>query len=274
MGDHARRASARGGGTLVLIGDPKQAIYAFRGADVYAYLEAARERRRAARRSASTGAATSALLDAYDALFGGARLGHPGIVYRTVRAAAGEPARRGCGRARDDAAAGPRRRAATTRPCALTDKGFAAKDGALRHIARDLAARRRRPAGLGGDGRAARRRGIAAPRADRARPRRRARAHEPHRGAHARRAARGRVPAVVSGAGQRLRDGRGARWLDLLKAIERPASRAAGALGGADVVLRLERRRTSRAPRSARGRRSTPPARVGPRAAHDAASRR
>ncbi len=30
------------GGSLLLIGDPKQAIYAFRGADVYAYLEAAR----------------------------------------------------------------------------------------------------------------------------------------------------------------------------------------------------------------------------------------
>ena len=31
-----------GGATLVLIGDPKQAIYAFRGADVHAYLEARR----------------------------------------------------------------------------------------------------------------------------------------------------------------------------------------------------------------------------------------
>ena len=34
------RAFGSGDGTLVLIGDPKQAIYAFRGADVYAYIEA------------------------------------------------------------------------------------------------------------------------------------------------------------------------------------------------------------------------------------------
>ena len=35
-----RRIWHEGGSTLFLIGDPKQAIYAFRGADVYAYLEA------------------------------------------------------------------------------------------------------------------------------------------------------------------------------------------------------------------------------------------
>ena len=35
-----QRAFGGGGVTLVLIGDPKQAIYAFRGADVYSYLEA------------------------------------------------------------------------------------------------------------------------------------------------------------------------------------------------------------------------------------------
>ncbi len=40
-----RLAFGEGGATLVLIADPKQAIYAFRGADVYAYLEAARRRR-------------------------------------------------------------------------------------------------------------------------------------------------------------------------------------------------------------------------------------
>jgi exodeoxyribonuclease V beta subunit len=77
---------AEAGVTLVLIADPKQAIYAFRGADVYAYLVAAQ--------TASTRAtlqvnrrSDQALLNAYDALFGGARLGHEGIVYRKVTAA-------------------------------------------------------------------------------------------------------------------------------------------------------------------------------------------
>ena len=37
-----RRAFHRHG-TLILIGDPKQAIYAFRGADVYSYLDAVSE---------------------------------------------------------------------------------------------------------------------------------------------------------------------------------------------------------------------------------------
>ncbi len=80
------RAFAGGEVTLVLIADPKQAIYAFRGADVYAYL-----------RAAQSAAATSTLavnyrsdqllLDGFDALFGATRLGHPQIVYRRVAAA-------------------------------------------------------------------------------------------------------------------------------------------------------------------------------------------
>jgi exodeoxyribonuclease V beta subunit len=81
-----RRAFGDGDVTLVLIGDPKQAIYAFRGADVYAYIQAAD--------TAGTRAtldvnwrSDQGLLDAYDALFGRARLGHEGIVYRRVRAA-------------------------------------------------------------------------------------------------------------------------------------------------------------------------------------------
>ena len=36
-----RRAFGEGEATLILIADPKQAIYSFRGADVYAYLSAA-----------------------------------------------------------------------------------------------------------------------------------------------------------------------------------------------------------------------------------------
>jgi exodeoxyribonuclease V beta subunit len=80
------RAFVHEGVTLVLIADPKQAIYAFRGADVYAYLVAAKT----ATRHATLGTnrrSDQPLLDAYDALFGSAKLGHEGIVYRKVEAA-------------------------------------------------------------------------------------------------------------------------------------------------------------------------------------------
>ena len=72
--------------TLVLIGDPKQAIYAFRGADVYAYIEAAQAAGAQATLTVNW-RSDQGLLDAYDALFGGAKLGHEGIVYRQVSAA-------------------------------------------------------------------------------------------------------------------------------------------------------------------------------------------
>ena len=88
-----RRAFTESGSTLVLIGDPKQAIYAFRGADVYAYLEAAQLAGTQATLDVNW-RSDQALLDAYDALFAGARLGHEGIVYRDVRAAPANVARR------------------------------------------------------------------------------------------------------------------------------------------------------------------------------------
>ena len=79
--------------TLVLIGDPKQAIYSFRGADVHTYLRAAAEA--TARATLSTNwRSDQALIDAYDALFRRARLGHAEIPYRTVKAAAAVAARR------------------------------------------------------------------------------------------------------------------------------------------------------------------------------------
>jgi exodeoxyribonuclease V beta subunit len=80
------RAFAGNTTTLVLIGDPKQAIYSFRGADVYAYLKAA-----AAAESRSTlkvnWRSDQGLVDAFDALFKGTQLGHAGILYRSVEAA-------------------------------------------------------------------------------------------------------------------------------------------------------------------------------------------
>ena len=74
------------GKTLVLIGDPKQAIYAFRGADVHTYLKA-----KATVTSTWTldvnWRSDEGLLAAYDALFDGAQLGQSGIAYRNVKAA-------------------------------------------------------------------------------------------------------------------------------------------------------------------------------------------
>jgi exodeoxyribonuclease V beta subunit len=80
-----RRAFAQTGRTLVLIADPKQAIYAFRGADVYAYLAAAKEAT-ALHTLEVNHRSDQGLIDAYDVLFGRAQLGHAGIAYRLVRA--------------------------------------------------------------------------------------------------------------------------------------------------------------------------------------------
>ena len=71
--------------TLVLIGDPKQAIYAFRGGDITTYLSAAHtagERRTLATNWRSDGALVAAL----HTVLGGAELGDPGIVVRDVAA--------------------------------------------------------------------------------------------------------------------------------------------------------------------------------------------
>ena len=110
-----RRAFAQTGVTLVLIADPKQAIYAFRGADVYAYLEAA---------GAAGSRATlpinwrsdQKLIDAHDALLSGVKLGHPGIAYRQVQAAPRTGAR-GCATRRSARRCGSGSCCARTRRC-------------------------------------------------------------------------------------------------------------------------------------------------------------
>lgn len=57
-------------GTLLLIGDPKQAIYGFRGGDIYAYLAAAKKAGRDRRYTLATNyRSTQAVLDAIEALY-------------------------------------------------------------------------------------------------------------------------------------------------------------------------------------------------------------
>ncbi len=82
-----RRAFGDGKTILVLIGDPKQAIYAFRGADVFAYLDAARVADHRFTLSENW-RSDEDLLTAFDALLSPLRVGHPDIPYRKVRAAA------------------------------------------------------------------------------------------------------------------------------------------------------------------------------------------
>jgi exodeoxyribonuclease V beta subunit len=77
-----------GSRTLVVIGDPKQAIYAFRGADVRAYL-AARAQADAEQTLDTNWRSDPELLEGMATLLRGAALGHPQIVVRPVKA--GQP---------------------------------------------------------------------------------------------------------------------------------------------------------------------------------------
>ncbi len=217
------RAFAKGGVTLVLVADPKQAIYAFRGADVFAYLKAAeiagaratlRENRRA----------DQTLIDAYDALFAGANLGHVGITYREVRATPAHRKPRLVG-APSDAALRVRVVHRDGPAIQLTQNGFAATDSVRAHIAADLAADV--VALLSSNARIEHRSPIGEPIGD-----------EPlcprHIAVLVRRNAdaehvqdellNARVPAVLNGAGTVFATRSARDWLALLEAIERPAS--------------------------------------------------
>ncbi|MCM6772259.1 UvrD-helicase domain-containing protein [Nocardia sp. CDC159] len=79
------RRSFHGHATLVLVGDPKQAIYAFRGAEVLSYLDAVAHAD--ARRELTTNRRSDAgLLAALDHVMGGAALGHKEITVAPVHA--------------------------------------------------------------------------------------------------------------------------------------------------------------------------------------------
>ena len=79
------RRAFHGHTTLIMIGDPKQAIYAFRGADVYSYLDAVRQADQV-RTLGTNWRSDDALVTGLDALWGGAKLGDEQIVVRPVRA--------------------------------------------------------------------------------------------------------------------------------------------------------------------------------------------
>ncbi|GAA3663682.1 exodeoxyribonuclease V subunit beta [Nocardioides ginsengisoli] len=74
-----------GHATMVLIGDPKQAIYAFRGGDVTTYLAAA-ETAQVKQTLGVNRRSDAGLIDAFQRLLGGAELGDPRIVVHDVTA--------------------------------------------------------------------------------------------------------------------------------------------------------------------------------------------
>ena len=214
---------AFGEGTLVLIGDPKQAIYAFRGADVYAYLEAARRAGAQATLEVNW-RSDQGLVDAYDALFGGARLGHEGIVYRTVRATPANQRPRLSGA--PEAASLRMRVVHRDEPSiSTTPGGYARNASAREHIATDLALDLVRllssPAEIerrADDGTTLGREPI--------RPGHVAVLVQTNRAAAQIRDAleAADIPAVINGAGSVFATAPAREWLRLLEAIERPTS--------------------------------------------------
>ncbi|MDQ6778995.1 MAG: UvrD-helicase domain-containing protein [Actinomycetota bacterium] len=216
------RAFGDGGVTLVLIADPKQAIYAFRGADVYAYLAAVKgaETRPTLRVNWRS---DQALIDAHDALFGEARLGHEGIAYRKVRAAPANQMPRLLG-APSPAALRVRIVDRGDASIKQTPGGFAQARSAREYVAKDVAADivSLLSSGAeievrGDDSTALGRRSVA--------PGHVAVLVQSHNNAgliQAELAAAG-VPAVINGAGSVFGTPAARDWLHVLEALERPA---------------------------------------------------
>jgi exodeoxyribonuclease V beta subunit len=221
--DIMRRAFGGGGVALILIGDPKQAIYAFRGADVYEYLRAAATADERATLETNWRSDQS-LIDAYDAMFGGATLGHEGIVYRPVKAA---PANQtpGLKGAPVDAAVRVRVVHRDEPSIAPTRAGYAGTPSVRDHIAQDLAAEL---VGLLSSDAVVeiREGGPATVHRERIRPGHVAVLVRTHRNAALVREEldRAGIPAVINGAGSVFGTVPARDWLRVLEAIERPAS--------------------------------------------------
>ena len=123
-----------GHATVVLIGDPKQAIYAFRGGDIVTYLQA-RETATGQRTLDTNWRSDQPLVDSLQVVLRGAALGHPDIVVRPIEAHHG--GHRLAGAPRN---APFRLRVVTREKFGLTGARTIQMDSARDHIARDLAA--------------------------------------------------------------------------------------------------------------------------------------
>jgi exodeoxyribonuclease V beta subunit len=193
--------------TMVLIGDPKQAIYAFRGGDVVTYLEAA-----AGAHTRQTLAVNwrsdAGLLDAFQELLVDAELGDERIVVRPVRA------HHGAARLTGAPVSAPFRLRAVRRDTFGKGPRTSLTVGAVRpHVARDLAldVRRLLASGARFDG-------------DPLEPRHVAVICYRHFDlAAAQQALLGvGVPAVIAGGGSVFATAAAEEWLTLLEALEQP----------------------------------------------------
>jgi exodeoxyribonuclease V beta subunit len=208
---------------LVLVGDPKQAIYAFRGGDVHAYLQATE----GATRFGLTvnWRSDQALLDGLDTFFAGAQLGGPTILHRPLTARPGAEERRLVGAAVDAPVTVRIADRRDERIVRTPQGGYAQKASARRVIAADVAAEAVRILSAGTD--------IierdAGGSADAGRP------VEPgdvavlvrrHADAETIREALlgAGVPAIVHGGASVLQSESVGAWLNLLRALEQPSS--------------------------------------------------
>jgi exodeoxyribonuclease V beta subunit len=196
-----------GHATMVLIGDPKQAIYAFRGGDVTTYLQAA-ETAQTKQTLAVNWRSDAKLLDSFQRLLAGAALGDDRIVVHDVEA------HHDGSRLEGAPAESPFRvRVVRREQFGRRGSGTLAVAQVRPHIARDLAldVRRLLASGATFDGEAIRPRDIAvisyrhADLAD-------ARAALQEVG----------VPAVIAGGGSVFATPAAVEWLSLLEALEQP----------------------------------------------------
>lgn len=200
-----------GAATLVLIGDPKQAVYAFRGGDISTYLSAAATATE--RRTLGTNFRTdAALLDSVHAVLGGAALGDERIVVHPVDAH-----HRGTRLGNVDEAVDPEP-AFQMRVVRRAEIGRGPRDKVpvapwRDHVARDLAAdvKRLLTSGTTFDG-APLRPGQVAVLASRRHDLERARQALAEVG----------VPAVVAGGGSVFSSPAARQWIVLLEALEQP----------------------------------------------------